>query len=59
MANNRELVKRLEAIEKTLNAGAVELCFVWTRSLATRIGQALAKRGDTRRNPARVHAPGR
>jgi hypothetical protein len=39
----------LEAIEKAIAGNATELIFVWTRNLASRIEQALAKRGEYRR----------
>lgn len=47
---NRDLVKRLAAIEQAIVGKHVDLIFVWTRSLAARIERAMAKHGEfTRR----------
>jgi Lhr-like helicase len=57
VATNRELIKRLAAIKQALTGNATELIFVWTRNLASRIEQALAKRGEHRRKYQLVHWP--
>ena len=39
MTTNRDLARRLAAIEEAINAGAVELAFVWTRNLAAELSR--------------------
>ena len=43
---NRDLIKRLEAIEQAIVGNHVELIFVPTRSLAHRVEKALARSGE-------------
>ena len=43
---NRDLEKRLAAIEQVITGGVTDLVFVHTRQLAHRIERALAKRGE-------------
>ena len=46
---NRDLIKRLEAIEEAIVGKHVELLFVPTRQLAARVEKAIAKRHPARR----------